>query len=110
MREPRRAHYVAPATGADARAALDSALDQMATARNLDATDAASALHLLASVAAETEARFAQVIANARDHGCSWAGIADLLGITRASAWQRWGQPGSLTAATRPARSSPREG
>ena len=46
MREPRRAHYIAPATGADARAALNSAFDQLATARNLDATDAASALHL----------------------------------------------------------------
>ncbi len=92
MREPRRDHYLAPATGADSFAALGSALEQLASARNLDATDAASAVHLLASLAAEVEARFPRLIADARDGGCSWAEIADLLGVTRASAWQRWGR------------------
>ncbi len=98
MREPRRDHYISPATGADTRAAIDTALDELATARNLDPTDAATTVHLLASLTAETEARFAQVIANARHDGCSWAGIADLLGVTRASAWQRWGRPDRHTA------------
>lgn len=91
MREPRRDHYIAPAAGVDSRAALDTAIDALAAARNLDGADAATALHLLASLAAETDARFPEAIAKARHDGCSWAGIADLLGVTRASAWQRWG-------------------
>jgi hypothetical protein len=33
-----------------------------------------------------------EAISEARHDGCSWAGIADLLGVTRASAWQRWGR------------------
>jgi hypothetical protein len=102
MREPRRNHYMAPAAGADSRAALDVALHQLAAARNLDGTDAASALHLLASLAAETEARFPQLITDARHHGCSWAGIADLLGVTRASAWQRWTPKPQRPTATAP--------
>jgi hypothetical protein len=93
MREPRRDHYIEPVTGTDTRAALDAALDHLARARNLDGTDSATAVHLLASLAAETEARMSEAISKARHDGCSWAGIADLLGVTRASAWQRWSRP-----------------
>jgi uncharacterized NAD(P)/FAD-binding protein YdhS len=102
MREPRRDHYIEPATGADSRAALDAVIDQLAVARNLDPTDAATALHILASLAAETEARFPQLVAAARDDGCSWAEIADLLGVTRASAWQKWSQPQQRAPASQP--------
>ena len=90
MREPRRDHYIEPATGADTRAALDAALDQLASARNLDGADPATVVHLLASLATQTETRISAAIIEARHDGCSWAGIADLLGVTRASAWQRW--------------------
>jgi len=92
MREPRRDHYIAPATDPHSCAVLGSALEQLAAARNLDATDAPTAVHLLASLSAEVEARFPRLIADARHSGCSWAEIADLLGVTRASAWQRWGR------------------
>ena len=110
MREPRRDHYIAPSTGADSRSALDTALDELAAARNLDTTDAATAVHLLASLAAETDARFSEMIANARKDGCSWAEIADLLGVTRASAWQRWGRPDRHTAgASQPDRQAGRQ-
>ena len=90
MREPRRDHYIEPATGADTSAALDAALHHLAAARNLDRADPATAVHLIASLAAETQARTSAAIIEARHDGCSWAGIADLLGVTRASAWQRW--------------------
>ena len=106
MREPRRDHYIAPSTGADSRSALDTALDELAAARNLDTTDAATAVHLLASLAAETDARFSEMIANARKDGCSWAEIADLLGVTRASAWPALGSsrpPHGRRITTRPA-------
>jgi hypothetical protein len=93
MREPRRDHYIEPVTGTDTRTALDAALDHLASARNLDGIDAPTAVHLLASLAAEIEARMSQAITKARNDGCSWAGIADLLGVTRASAWQRWSSP-----------------
>jgi hypothetical protein len=102
MREPRRNHYIAPATGDDTRDALDAALERLAAGRDLDACDAATALHLLASLAAETQARLAPAIGLARHQGCSWAEIADLLGITRASAWQRWAHQHNPSTRTRP--------
>lgn len=98
MRPPRRDRYLAPVTGADTRSALDTAIDALAAARNLDAADPASAVHLLASLTAETETRLAPAVAEARHYGCSWAEIADLLGVTRASAWQRWAQHDTTAA------------
>ena len=35
--------------------------------------------------------RLPRAVADARDQECSWAQIGDLLGVTRASAWQRYG-------------------
>ena len=90
MREPRRDHYIAPATGPDTSAALDAAIQSLATARSLDHNDAAVALHLLASLLAQTQARLPGAVGDARDQNHSWAQIADLLGVTRASAWQRY--------------------
>ncbi len=92
MREPRRDHYLPPTTGADTVDALDTAIDEVARARDLDTSDPTSALHLLASLAAEAQARLGESVAATRAYGCSWAEIADLLGVTRAAAWQRWGR------------------
>jgi len=92
MRQTRRDHYLTPAAGADAADALGSAIDELARARNLDASDPTSALHVLASLAAEAQARLGESVAATRAYGCSWAEIADLLGVTRAAAWQRWGR------------------
>jgi len=92
MREPRRDHYVEPATGADTEVSLDAALEMLGTLRGLGhAGDAGVSLHLLVSLAAEAQVRLPHAVADARDQDYSWAQIADLLGVTRASAWQRYG-------------------
>ena len=56
-------------------------------------------LHLFASLAAETSSRLPQAVADARAYGLSWAQVADLLGVTRASAWERYWtkRPGAET-------------
>jgi hypothetical protein len=101
MTESHRDHYLAPATGADTSQALDGAIAHLAALRYWTGpADATVALHLLASLHAETSKRLPDLVAQARTQGCSWAQIADLLGVTRASAWQRFGQhPPDLTQA-----------
>jgi hypothetical protein len=47
-------------------------------------------VHFLASLIAEAQHRLPLAVADARDQDYSWAQIADLLGVTRASAWQRY--------------------
>jgi hypothetical protein len=96
MREPRRDHYLAPAAGDDTEIVLEAAIERLAELRGLpSAGDAAARLHLLASLMAAAERRLPRAVADARDHQCSWAQIGDLLGVTRASAWQRYGAPTS---------------
>lgn len=92
MREPRRDHYLAPAVGDDTEAVVDAAVDSLAGLRGLGGRgDATAGLHLLASLVAETARRLPGAVADARGQGCSWAQIGDLLGVTRASAQQRYG-------------------
>jgi predicted transcriptional regulator len=62
----------------------------LGAARNLDTRDPATRLHVAASLAAELDARLGAMVVDVRRDGCSWAGIADLLGVTRAGAWQRY--------------------
>lgn len=90
MREPRRDHYLAPAIGEDAGRVLEDALATLGTRRGLWPGDTGVTIHLLTSLMAQVEHRLPQAVADARDHGYSWAQIADLLGVTRASAWQRY--------------------
>ena len=91
MREPRRDHYIAPATGEDSRAALEAAIENLGKLRGLEwVGDAAVTLHLLASLITEARSRLPRAVADARDQDCSWGQVADLLGVTRASAWQRY--------------------
>ena len=91
MREPRRDYYVAPATDDDSRAVLDSAIEALGTLRGLEwVGDAGATLHLLASLVAEASTRVPRAVADARDQEYSWAQVADLLGVTRTSAWQRY--------------------
>jgi hypothetical protein len=91
MREPRRDHYLEPATDDDTRAVLDSAIEALGALRRLEwVGDAGATLHLLASLVAEASARVPRAVADARDQEYSWAEVADLLGVTRASAWQRY--------------------
>ena len=91
MREPRRDHFLAPATGADTERVLEDAIDTLGTLRGLPwLGDAGATLHLLTSLIDETQRRLPRAVADARDQDYSWAQIADLLGVTRASAWQRY--------------------
>ena len=58
MREPRRDHYIAPATGEDSRAALEAAIENLGKLRGLEwVGDAAVTLHLLASLITEARSR-----------------------------------------------------
>ena len=92
MREARREHYLAPVTGIDTEAALDAAIDFLGGLRGLTPPrDASARLHLLASLSAETGRRLPHAVADARAEQCSWAQVGDLLGVTRASAQQRYG-------------------
>jgi hypothetical protein len=93
MRESRRDHYIAPATGADTEQVIEDAIDTLGTLRRMPSLDDAGAtLHLLTSLIAQAEQRLTRAVADARDHNYSWAQIADLLGVTRASAWQHYGR------------------
>lgn len=91
MSQTRRDHYLAPATGDDSERVLEDAIDTLGTLRGLPwLGDAGATLHLLTSLIAQAERRLPRAVADARDQDYSWAEIADLLGVTRASAWQRY--------------------
>lgn len=91
MREPRRDHYIEPATGVDSERVLDDAIATLGTLRDLPwLGDAGATLHLLISLIHQAEQQLPRAVADARDQEYSWAQIADLLGVTRASAWQRY--------------------
>ena len=91
MRESRRDHYIHPATGPDSETVLNNAIASLGTIRNLPwLGDASATLHLLTSLIHQAEQRLPTAVADARDQEYSWAQIADLLGVTRASAWQRY--------------------
>jgi hypothetical protein len=94
MREPRRDHYLNPLADDDTQAALDAALHDLAIRRGFDTDhDATTSLHLLTSLIAQAERLLPKAVADTRNQGCSWAEIADLLGVTRATAWQRYSTP-----------------
>jgi hypothetical protein len=105
MRAPRRDRYLSPGTGDDTRLVVDAAIEGLCAARNLPTEDAPARLHVLSSLAAELGARLAPAVEGARRSGCSWAEVADLLGVTRASAWQRYGGRENATNGEIPRRS-----
>lgn len=91
MREPRRGHYLHPSTGADCERVVEGAIESLGVLRGLEwVGDAGVTLHLLTSLIAEAEQRLPGAVADARDQEYSWAEIGDLLGVTRASAWQHY--------------------
>ena len=53
--------------------------------------DALAELHALVSLLTQIHARLPVVVAEAKDQGHSWAGIADQLGVTSATAQRRYG-------------------
>lgn len=96
-----RDHYLAPSAGADTETVLEAAIEALAKLRGLvPLGDPTTALHLLASLLAETERRLPNAVAEVRDQQCSWAQVGDLLGVTRASAQQRYGHPSAASEQT----------
>jgi hypothetical protein len=88
---PRRDHYLNPATDDYSHATLDEAIATLASLRGMAFLgDSGVTLHILTSLRAEIDKRLPRAVADARDQDYSWAEIADLLGVTRASAWQRY--------------------
>ena len=90
IRPPRRNHWLTPTIGTDSDQALDTAIENLAVHRNFPAfAETGTTMHLVASLARQTEQRLNQLVTDARNENYSWAEIGDLLGITRSSAWQR---------------------
>ncbi|MDQ2756229.1 MAG: hypothetical protein M3Y71_06640 [Actinomycetota bacterium] len=90
-----RTHHVGPHTDEASDAILDEALASLGPLRGLDwLGDAAITVHLLASLQRQIQTRLPDAVADARDQEYSWAEIGDLLGLTRAAAWHRYGRPG----------------
>jgi hypothetical protein len=87
----RRDRHLGPMAGQDTETVLDEALVSLGTLRSMGwVGEAGVDLHLLTSLIAEATSRLPRAVADARDQDYSWAEIADLLGVTRASAWQRY--------------------
>jgi hypothetical protein len=90
-----RTHHVSPRTDEFSEAILDEAVAALGPLRGLDwLGDAAITVHLLASLERQIQSRLPDAVADARDQDYSWAEIGDLLGLTRAGAWNRYGRPG----------------
>ena len=95
MAVPDRAHHVPPHVDEYSAIALSEATATLGSLRGLSwLGDAGVELHLLASLLRQAQTRLPDAVAEARDQDYSWAEIGDLLGTTRAAAWQRYGRPG----------------
>ena len=89
-----RTHHLGPHADEASNAILDQALASLGPFRGLDwFGDAAVTVHLLASLQRQIQIRLPDAVADAHDESYSWAEIGDLLGITRAAAWHRYGRP-----------------
>lgn len=95
----RRDYYLGPAADEDTKQVLDTAIAALAAARNMGRGDAGVDLHLLMSLIEEAKTRVGAAVTEARSQQYSWAQVADLLGVTRASAWQRYSRGEEAEAA-----------
>jgi hypothetical protein len=95
MASPYRNFPPHPHADTDTAAVIDAALDELAPGRATGwLSYAGETLHMLVSLQHEIAARLPDAVADARGSDHSWAEIADLLGTTRAAAWNRYGRPG----------------
>ena len=95
MAVPDRTHHVPPRVDEYSAIALSEATATLGSLRGLSwLGEAGVELHLLTSLLQQAQARLPDAVAEARDQDYSWAEIGDLLGTTRAAAWQRYGRPG----------------
>ena len=94
MAAPERTRHIGPKTGRDTRAVVDEAVASLGRQRMPAGWlgDGGAEVHLLVSLIAEADRQLPQSVALARDQDYSWAEIGDLLGTTRAAAWQRFGE------------------
>lgn len=88
---PRHPEVAGPEVGLDTFVVLDHAVVALADRRFLPTLDAATQLHLLASLVAQAEVWLGEQVATARAAGMSWAVIGRLLGVTATAARQRYG-------------------
>lgn len=87
--------HISPRTDEFGGAILDEAVASLGPFRGLDwLGDAAITVHLFASLQRQIQNWLPDAVADARDQDYSWAEIGDLLGVTRAAAWHRYGRPG----------------
>ena len=102
MAVPDRTHHNPPCVDDYSAVALSEAIATLGSLRGLSwLGDAGAELHLLVSLLRQAQTRLPDAVAEARDQGYSWAEIGDVLGTTRAAAWQRYGRP-SRRGHTRP--------
>lgn len=93
-----RTHHIGPRTDEASSTVLDQALAALGAKRGLDPNDdTAITIHLLTSLHHQIQTRLPTTVAAARDQDYSWAEIGDLLGLTRAAAWHRYGRPERAT-------------
>jgi hypothetical protein len=92
IKHARRDHYEGPRTDKDSARVTDEAVTSLGKLRIPLRWhgDGGAELQLLASLQAEIDRRLPKAVALARDQKYSWAEIGDLVGTTRAAAWQRF--------------------
>ena len=90
-----RDSHFAPFTDTDSAQILHDTVEALAPRRTMYwLGDSGVTLHVLASLHAQIQERLPDADADARDQDYSWAQIGDLLNLTRAGAWNRYGRPG----------------
>jgi hypothetical protein len=96
MAFPDRDHHTGHITNSDTAAVLADALHALADRHHPPywIEDPGVRLHLLISLHHQIQAALPDTVAAARAQNFSWAQIGDLLGTTRAAAWNHYGQPG----------------
>jgi hypothetical protein len=80
-----------PRSGDDATfEAIDNAITTLGLHRQLWMGDPRNMIHLLASLIDQAQRCLPELVADARDHGCSWQDIATLLGTSPEQAQLRY--------------------
>lgn len=90
MREPIRDHHIEPATGPDSEHVIDEAIATLGTLRSLPWLGDWSNTAPPCQPHPPSRTATTRAVADARHQDYCWAEIADLLSVTRASAWERY--------------------
>lgn len=60
--------------------------------RRLAQAEALRAIHEAHQQVEQAQRRLDEAVKQARAHGASWGDIAEIIGVTRQTAWHRWGR------------------